>query len=54
MQKKMLLTILIFGSLWGCIEVFAGGALKEVIPRGVGHPAFLVLKRSLDDLAVSH
>lgn len=43
MKKKMLLTILIFGSLWGCIEVFAGGALKEVIPRSSVVPTILGL-----------
>ncbi len=43
MKKRMLLTILIFGSLWGCIEVFAGGALKEVIPRSSVVPTILGL-----------
>ncbi|MBA7545128.1 hypothetical protein ES705_37491 [subsurface metagenome] len=43
MRKKTLLTILIFGSLWGCIEVFAGGALKEVIPRSSVVPTILGL-----------
>ena len=42
-MKKMLLIILIFGSLWGCIEVFAGGALKEVIPRSSVVPTILGL-----------
>ncbi|GAI80420.1 unnamed protein product, partial [marine sediment metagenome] len=43
MKKRMLLVILIFGSLWGCIEVFAGGALKEVIPRSSVVPTILGL-----------
>jgi hypothetical protein len=42
-MKKMLLIILIFGSVWGCIEVFAGGALKEVIPRSSVVPTILGL-----------
>ena len=42
-MKKKLLTILIFGSIWGCIEVFAGGALKEVIPRSSVVPTILGL-----------
>ena len=42
-MKRVLLTILIFGSLWGCIEVFAGGALKEVIPRSSVVPSILGL-----------
>jgi len=42
-MKKMLLIILIFGSLWGCIEVFAGGALKDVIPRSSVVPTILGL-----------
>jgi len=43
MKKKVLLAILIFGSVWGCIEVFAGGALKEVIPRSSVVPTILGL-----------
>ena len=43
MKKKVLLIILIFGSLWGCIEVFAGGALKGVIPHSSVVPSILGL-----------
>ena len=43
MKKRILLTILIFGSLWGCIEVFAGGALKGVIPYSSVVPSILGL-----------
>ena len=43
MKKRMLLTILIFGSVWGCIEVFAGGALKGVIPHSSVVPTVLGL-----------
>jgi len=42
-MKRMLITILIFGSIWGCIEVFAGGALKDVIPRSSVVPTILGL-----------
>ena len=41
-MKRMLLIILIFGSLWGCIEVFAGGALPD-IPRSSVVPTILSL-----------
>ena len=41
MKKKTLLVILIFGSLWGCVEVFAGGVLHDVIPRSSVVPTVL-------------
>lgn len=41
MKKKTLLAILIFGSLWGCIEVFVGGALHDIIPRSSVVPSIL-------------
>lgn len=41
MKKKVLLTILIFGSLWGCVEVFVGGALHDLIPRSSVVPTVL-------------
>ena len=43
MKNKMLLVILIFGSVWGCIEVFAGGALTGVIPHSSVVPSILGL-----------
>jgi len=41
--KKTLLIILIFGSLWGCIEVLSSVSLKEVIPHSSVVPSILGL-----------
>ena len=43
MKKKTLLAILVFGSLWGCIEVFSSVYLKGAIPHSSVIPTILGL-----------